>query len=201
MIRECNDKDEVLAITWETQLTEEYQNRYNEIVTASITIAQAMAAAMILTADLMITPLFFDGDEPLTVKEISQFLKSKESVSAGERGYQYICDWVAANSKRFSYGEENTGEVYGTIADDVAYIIRSKFSDAMQKQGFDERAVLSWLKVKNLIITRGRNNTRGKRINGINVECVALKLPEIEPEFYSQAELDAANTEELNAIL
>ena len=46
MIRECNDKDEVLAITWETQLTEEYQNRYNEIVTASITIAQAMAEAM-----------------------------------------------------------------------------------------------------------------------------------------------------------
>ena len=46
MIRECNDKDEVLAITWDTQLTEEYQNRYNEIVTASITIAQAMAEAM-----------------------------------------------------------------------------------------------------------------------------------------------------------
>lgn len=51
MIRECNDKDEVLAITWETQLTEEYQNRYNEIVTASITIAQAMAEAMMPQQD------------------------------------------------------------------------------------------------------------------------------------------------------
>lgn len=28
------------------------------------------------------------------------------------------------------------------------------------------------------ILTRGRNFTRGKRINGNNVECVALKLPE-----------------------
>lgn len=46
MIRECRDKNSVLEITWGTQLTEEYQNRYNEIVTASITIAQAMAEAM-----------------------------------------------------------------------------------------------------------------------------------------------------------
>lgn len=46
MIRECEDKDSVLDITWDTQLTEEYQDRYNQIVTASIAIAQAMAAAM-----------------------------------------------------------------------------------------------------------------------------------------------------------
>lgn len=46
MIRECNDKDDVLAITWDTQLPEEYQNRYNEIVTTAIETAQAMAEAM-----------------------------------------------------------------------------------------------------------------------------------------------------------
>ena len=46
MIRECEDKNSVLEITWDTQLTEELQDRYNEIVTASITIAQAMAEAM-----------------------------------------------------------------------------------------------------------------------------------------------------------
>lgn len=39
-------------------------------------------------------------------------------------------------------------------------------------------AQLSWLKVNMKILTRGRNFTRGKRINGNNVECVALKLPE-----------------------
>lgn len=46
MIRDCMDKESALAITWNTELTEEYQNRYNEIVTVSIEIAQAMAAAM-----------------------------------------------------------------------------------------------------------------------------------------------------------
>ena len=60
-----------------------------------------MAAAVILTADLICSPLLYGSDDaPLTVEEISQFLQSKQSVSAGERGYQYICDWVAANSKR-----------------------------------------------------------------------------------------------------
>lgn len=46
MIRECEDKDDVLAITWDTPLKEEYQNRYNEMVTSAIETAQAMAAAM-----------------------------------------------------------------------------------------------------------------------------------------------------------
>lgn len=46
MIRECEDKDDVLAITWDTPLKEEYQNRYNEMITSAIETAQAMAAAM-----------------------------------------------------------------------------------------------------------------------------------------------------------
>lgn len=179
-----------------------YDNYFAELCKGDTTEKQAMAAAVILTADLICSPLLYGSDDaPLTVEEISQFLQSKQSVSAGERGYQYICDWVAANSKRFEAGEDNNGEIYGTIIDDIAYIIRSKFSETMQKQGFDERAVLSWLKVKNLIITRGRRNTRGKRINGVNVECVALKLPQAEQEFYSQEELNAINDEEFTAIL
>ena len=46
MIRDCNTKEDVLAITWDTELTQEYQTRYNEIVTVSMEIAQAMAEAM-----------------------------------------------------------------------------------------------------------------------------------------------------------
>ena len=46
MIRECEDKDDVLAITWDTPLKEEYQNRYNEMITSAIETAHAMAEAM-----------------------------------------------------------------------------------------------------------------------------------------------------------
>lgn len=47
MIRECENKDDVLVITWDTPLTEEYQNRYNEMITSAIETAQAMAEAMV----------------------------------------------------------------------------------------------------------------------------------------------------------
>ena len=46
MVRDCESKDDVFDITWDTLLTQEYQQRYNEIVTVSIAIAQAMAQAM-----------------------------------------------------------------------------------------------------------------------------------------------------------
>lgn len=46
MIRDCDSKEDVLAINWDTELLLEYQERYDEIVTASVEIAQAMAHAM-----------------------------------------------------------------------------------------------------------------------------------------------------------
>ena len=168
---------------------ESYDDYFKQLCDSDTTEKQAMAAAMILTADLVADAEIFKTGKALSIKDISPFLKSKESVSAGQRGYDYICSWVAANSKRFVAGEENNQEIYGVIQDDYAFIIRSKFDEVMEKQGFDSRAILSWLKVNGKILTRGRNNTKGKRINGVNTECVALKLPDEEPEYYSEDEL------------
>lgn len=163
-----------------------YDEYFVELCHGDTTEKQAMAAAMILTADLMACDAIFDKAPVTTVEEISRFLKTKKSVSAGERGYQFICSWVAANRNRFDI-IDNTQEIYGVLSEEenIAYIIRSKFSDAVQSQGFDARALLSYMKTKGLISTRGRNYTRGKRIKGVNVECVALKLPDLESEFYN----------------
>ena len=46
MIRACETKAEVIAINWDTTLPTEYQERYDEIMTASVAIAEAMAHAM-----------------------------------------------------------------------------------------------------------------------------------------------------------
>lgn len=166
-----------------------YDDYFKKLCQSDTTEKQAMAAAMILTADLLADAAVFKSGLITTVGEMSQFLQTKKSVSAGERGYAYVCDWVAANSKRFTAGEDNSGEVYGVIQDSCAYIIRSKFDEITEKQGFSQRALLSWLKSNGKILTRGRNNTRGKRINGVNVECVVLRLPEGEPEYYTENEL------------
>lgn len=46
MIRESNNKDKVLAINWDTQLLPQYQERFDEIMTTAISIAESMAEAM-----------------------------------------------------------------------------------------------------------------------------------------------------------
>ncbi len=153
-----------------------YSKYYKELSSGSTTEKQAMAAAMLLTADELADKFIFKTGNHLNVSQISEFLKSKASVSAGERGYSYMCDWVAMNSNKFKSDNENS-DVYGVILNNWAYINGAVFRKAVKDAGFDDRALLSWLKTNGLILTRGRRFTRGKRINGVNVECVVMRLP------------------------
>lgn len=166
---------------------QEYNALFKDLSRRDTTEKQAMAAAAILVADKLATGWLFQDDRELTTEDMAEFLASKATVSTGERGYQFLCDWVAQNGLRFAASTaESTGrDVYGTIEAGEAYIIRKVFNDAVSDAGFSPRAVLSWLKRNEKIRTRGKNMTRGKRINGILSECVCLVLPEEE-----EAELD-----------
>lgn len=153
-----------------------YDMYFRQLLSGETTEKQAMAAALILTADALADVEIFMTGKTMTAEEIGAFLKSRASVSAGERGYSYMCDWVAVHAAKFS-GESNT-ENYGVLDGRYVYINRSVFRSACKDAGFDERALLSWLKSNGLILTRAKNNTRGKRINGVNVECVVMRLPD-----------------------
>lgn len=152
-----------------------YDSYFRKLSGGDTTEKQSGAAAMILTADYLADKLIFKTGKHLTAEEISHYLQSKASVSAGKRGYDYICDWVACNSVKFA--GEGTGDTFGLIDGDHVYINRTVFRKACAEGGFDERALLSWLRSNDLILTRGRAFTKGKRINGVNVECVVLRLP------------------------
>ena len=152
----------------------DYAEQFRELSTKDTTEKQAMAAAAILAADKLADDLIFQTGQHLTVDEIAAFLQTKSSVSAGERGYQYMCNWVAMNANKFA--DETNGEIYGKIEMEWAYINSSVFRNAAQDAGYDSRALLSWLKAKDLILTRGRRLTKGKRIRGVNTECVVMKL-------------------------
>jgi uncharacterized protein (DUF927 family) len=88
------------------QIREVYQNFFKELCAGDSTEKQAMVAAAILTADLLAGKWLFDDDKDdfensLSIEEISEFLASRESVSAGKRAYDWICDWIASNVNRF----------------------------------------------------------------------------------------------------
>lgn len=157
-----------------------YESYYTDCLKGDTTEKQAMAAALILTADRLASEWIWEDPHYLTVAAISEFLKSKEAVSAADRGYDYMCDWVSQNYARFSAG--STGEVYGVISEgeNVAYVIRRAFNEACEAGGVNPRALLSHMKSNDQIITRGRAMTVSRRINGVRTECVAMRLPECE---------------------
>ena len=159
-----------------SEVQQKYELYFKELSSGATTEKQAMAAAMLLTADEFADRFIFKTGKHISVTQIEDFLKTKSSVSAGERGYSYMCDWVAMNTNRFKSEENNSGECYGVIDGEWAYINNSVFRKAAKDAGFDDRALLSWLKTNGLIQTRGRNMTRGKRINNVNTECVVMKL-------------------------
>ena len=63
------------------------------------------------------------------------------------------------------------------------------FRSAVSDAGFDPRALLSWLKTNRLIDTRGRNYTRGKRLNRVLTECIALRMKNEAEEFEGFVEI------------
>lgn len=152
-----------------------YESSYEECIQNNTTEKQSMAAALIVTADQLATEWIFHDGMALTVKDIAEFLKSKESVSAAQRGYEYMCDWVTQNATKLR-GTAETGDVYGLIEDGWVYVIRSVFNKVCTDAGISATALLSHLKSNGLIQTRGRAMTKSKRINGVQTECVMMKL-------------------------
>lgn len=155
-----------------------YEIKYSECLADKATEKQAHAAAAILTADALASEWIF-GDKPLSSKQMSDFLKTAESVSASARGYRYICDWVAMNLNRF--GAVESGEIYGIIEGDVAFINRTVFNRACAEEGINPKALLSHLKSKGLLKMRrdGRGYTIAKRLpNAPPMDCVAVLLTE-----------------------
>ena len=163
------------------QVSERYRALFRDLSDRDTTEKQAMAAAAIILADELACQWIFSGQQPLTIEQVSEFLASKAAVSAGDRGYKYLCDWVTQNSNKLCGRSENPNiEVLGALEDGRAYIIRSVFERILQDAGYSTAAMISYLKQSNLIETRGRANTKGKRINGIPTECFCLRLPAVE---------------------
>lgn len=162
------------------QVTERYRQLFQQLNDMDTTEKQAMAATTIILADELACRWIFQGTErPLTIEQISEFLASRAAVSAGDRGYQYLCDWVTQHSNQL-VGRSDTIEVLGALDGNRAYIIRSVFERILQDAGYSTAAMISYLKQEHLLETRGRANTKGKRINGLPTECFCLILPAVE---------------------
>lgn len=142
-----------------------------------ITEKQIMAASLIMATDMLISNVIFNDKNLLTVEQMSEFLKTKSDMDINKRAYEYICQVLMMNPNRFIEGEDNKGELWGAADDDFFYIFRLQFQKICHEGGFDDTALLSWLK-KNDLIDAIKGNLKTKCINGSKISCIWLKRPE-----------------------
>lgn len=175
------------------QARSRYQELFKELASGNSTEKQAMAAAMVILADELADKFIFNSGKVLTVSDMATFLKDKSDVSAGQRAYNFLCDWVAVNANRFQTSDNN-GEYWGKIVgeENKVYVVSNVFRKALTDNGFDERAVTSWLRSNNLIESNknGRNNAQYKSIDGHQARYITLILPKAEEQTFSIDEYD-----------
>ena len=155
-----------------------YGDYRRKLEQSGVTSKQAMAAAVILTASNLAAQWIFKDDNMLTVEDIVPYLATNETASLGVAAYEYLQGWVAQNTNHFVHdGCIPNGDVYGSLEDGVAWIIRSAFNEALAKAKLDPMAVLRFFKDENIIIHRGNKGyTQTKRFGNNPVQCVVLKL-------------------------
>lgn len=151
---------------------------------------QTASAALILAADRLSEKWIFQDGVLLQPDDIRPYLVSKETVNQNARALQYLYDFININQSRFSPGADaHQGEVWGDLDDDYAYIIRSKFDQILQDEGYNASAFLGWAKNNNLILSgKDGKMTRTKRINGRVSRCIWLKMDNYLNDFEENVE-------------
>lgn len=141
---------------------------------------QTASAALILAADRLSEEWIFQDGILLQPEDISKYLVSKEAVNQNARALQYLYDFININQARFTpEAGAHQGEIWGDLDDDYAYIIRSKFDQILQDEGYNASAFLGWAKNSgNIICGKDGRPTIVKRINGRPCRLVCLKMQE-----------------------
>ena len=156
------------------QVRESYDRYSNELSGGDVTEKQVMAAAVLLAADEAVTRLFFPEEAPLRAKELADYLKTRAEADINRRAYEYLLETCQMNPTRFMSGEDNKGELWGGSDQDYYYIFRLQVQKICAEGGYNDAALLAWMKEEGLIEwTKG--NLKTKKINGSAVSCVWLK--------------------------
>lgn len=158
---------------------------FKDIVSGDTTEKQALAASLILAADTLINVWIFKDGKELRYCDIMPYLSTKSEVSANERAYAWLCEWLAQNKSKFDDSSFAT-DTWGRFELGNACIIRSVFDKACQENGYNPASFLSWLKRNGHIETSGKGYTKSKRINGVPCNCVVFSLTRGAPEGFQE---------------
>ena len=154
-----------------------YKEYFNRIISAvDTTDKQAGAMAMILTADLLASSLFWPGEKELAVDDIKGYLCSTKETDVAERAYQFIVNAIAENAACFEVGAKPR---WGKITTQFAYINLNVMHRVMNEEGYDFDAVKAkWADKGYLIIDKDGKYSVRTYIDGTRPRCACIVYDE-----------------------
>ncbi len=155
-----------------------YKRFYGLLSQGSSTEKQAMAGAMILTADYLTDLWIFHDGNTINIEDFRQYLTDRNAVDANLRAAEWIEDFVASNQDHFDMENERS-EKWGVIRDGYVCIIKSVFDREMVNVGFNPSSFLSWAKRNGKLDTDGNRTTKKKLIGKLRPWCVCIKESQI----------------------
>ena len=167
----------------EGALTERYRQLFEQLCHLDTTDKQAMAMACILLADELAVELFFPKEQPLGIRQVSQYLQSALEVDVAERAYQSVLNWAAKNPVRFedpkADNSPNKGEVWGKIDGEILILNRDVLLGYLEQNGFDYTAVSrKWNDKGYLKKTPQSKFIHNTKVYGIKSSYIKLILPQ-----------------------
>lgn len=157
-----------------------YKDYYDQLSQLDTTGKQSMAMANIMTAQRLVSQMFFDNKGGFTVEDAAQYLHLNREVDTGARAYEYICDIITGNTAHFSPESGTTLEQWGMVKGNKAYIISTYFDMICSNGGYSSRSVRSWLKTKGFLLVNGSEQrfTSVVRIPGVDAlkRCIVMLL-------------------------
>ena len=153
-------------------------------------------------ADRILTDVIFEDEDPLTIQDVEQYLRSAKEVDIAERSYQMVLNWIATNPVLFQNPDEadsaNKGEVWGRLDMDeehperppVAVINKDVLCDFLEKSGYDYAAVSKKWAAKDRVI----RNSQGKMVHqtkvyGVKASYIKLNMePSADKDGFMEAE-------------
>lgn len=152
--------------------------------TVDTTEKQAMAAALILTADYLSSTKIFNI-EPLTIDDIKPYLSSTAEVDTSERAYAYVVDMVAKHEQshfKQAHKDEPVREIWGKLdsdnnGDDFVLVNKTVLTKLLNDEGYDFEAVKTKWAEKGYLI----KNSEGRYMHhthcyGIKATYIKLKI-------------------------
>lgn len=136
---------------------------------------QSLSLSIVLTADKIATDYIFKDGEYIDIEEAKQVLIDKNELSDNERCYRFILDRVVANKGRFDPRNENI-EQWGVIEDNYVLMISTALSRLCKEEGYSRLSFLKWANDKGLIQGNSGRYDFTKKINGICVKYVKIKI-------------------------